>query len=84
MLAWICNDGITWLCLLLENQKRKNPKYNINTEKNMEAWGTKSIGSRGCIKLPFYNLQNYFIYYTIPFYNTPNILIFIFPYNTIK
>ena len=28
--------------------------------------------------------KNYFINYTIPFYNTPNIPTFIFLYNTLK
>ena len=32
----------------------------------------------------FYHLKNYFIYYTIPFYNTPNISNFILSYNTLK
>ena len=32
----------------------------------------------------FYHFKNNFIYYTISFYNTLNILTFIFLYNTLK
>ena len=31
-----------------------------------------------------YHIKSYFIYYTIPFYNTPNILTFILQYNKFK
>ena len=34
--------------------------------------------------ISFYHLKSYFIYYTISFYNTPNIPTFIFLYNTLK
>ena len=35
-------------------------------------------------KKSFYHFKNYFIYYNIPFYNTPNIPTFIFLYNILK
>ena len=53
-----CNDGIAWLYLPLENQKRKNLKYNINIEKDTETCGSKSIGIRGCIKVAISQLKN--------------------------
>ena len=44
--------------------------------KNISIWYLKNIS--------FYQFKSYFIYYTIPFYNTSNILTFILPYNTLK
>ena len=44
----------------------------------------KSIHIRFLQKISFYHLKNYFIIYTILFYNTPNIPTFILPYYTLK
>ena len=43
-----------------------------------------SIHIRFFQKILFYHLKTYFINYTISFYNTPNVLTFIFQYNTLK
>ena len=44
----------------------------------------KSISIRVCKKVLFYNLKTYFIYFTVSFYNSSNILVSIFPYNLLK
>ena len=44
----------------------------------------KSIHIRFLQKILFYHLKSYFIIYTIPFYNTPNIQTFILSYHTLK
>ena len=66
--------------------KKKNYFY-ILLKKEMLillANGSKSIHILKFYLILFYHLKNYFINYTILFYNTLNILTFILQYNTLK
>ena len=66
---------------------KDNIIYFILEQNNRFWWANKWAKSvRICYfkTILFYHLKTYFIPYTIPFYNSSNISIFIFPYNTLK
>ena len=44
----------------------------------------RALASRDAYQSLFYTLKTYFIYFTILFYNLPNILVSIFTYNSLK
>ena len=65
--------------------KRVNQRnFRIICTKMLLIWDYKSIQIWNLQKKLFYHLKIHFTIYTIPLFNTPNILTFIFLYNTLK
>ena len=48
------------------------------------CWPNRLLVSKDSKNFLFYTLKTYFIYYIISFYNSPNVPISIFTYNSLK